>query len=94
MRIRLLAVLVCAGTLCAPVVSAASNNKKGMSDDMRRAIAWERHKEAAAARQARIERRHPSVPPAANADRTMEEPQRQGRPVKDTGAPGTRRDKH
>ncbi len=93
MRTRLLAGLVCAGALCAPLVSAASTKKSTMSEDMRRAIAWEHHKDAAAARQARLERRHPTVPSAnANANRSVEEPQ-QGRTVKDPGEPATRRDK-
>jgi hypothetical protein len=51
--------------------------------DMQRAIAWERHKERAAARQAQIEKRNPTVTYNKNAaDRAAEEPNQ----VKDPGA--------
>ena len=54
--------------------------------DMQRAIAWEHHKDQAAARQARLERRHPSVTYDANrADRSSDQ-NMQGRPVKDPRA--------
>jgi hypothetical protein len=50
--------------------------------DMQRAIAWERHKERAAARQARLEKRNPSVTYNKNtADRAVEQPNQ----VKDPG---------
>ena len=44
-----------AGLLLAASMYAA------VDKDMQRAIAWERQKERAAARQARLEKRHPSV---------------------------------
>ena len=89
MKTRLLAGLVGIGLCFAPLASAASSKKKtAMSSDMQRAIAWERHKDAAAARQARLEARHPSVSyeNSANrsANRSAEEPA-QERPVKDPG---------
>lgn len=65
-----------------------SEKSSGMSDDMRRAIEWERFKDRAAARQARIEARHPSH---FEASRTMDD-QDTGRKVKDSKAPGARRD--
>ena len=54
--------------------------------DMQRAIAWERHKDQAAARQAAKERRHPSVTYDNNttANRSTDEGV-QGRTVKDPG---------
>jgi hypothetical protein len=52
--------------------------------DMQRAIAWERHKDRAAALQARKEARHPSVPPANSANRSTED-EPQGRKVVDPG---------
>ena len=59
--------------------------------DMQRAIAWERHKDRAAARQARLEARHPSVTYSnTNANRSADE-DIQGRKVVDPGPRGTRR---
>ncbi|HYW45858.1 MAG TPA: hypothetical protein VE959_23545 [Bryobacteraceae bacterium] len=57
MKIRLLAGFLCAGMLFAPLMPAATAAKKkpAMSEDMREAIAFERHKDQADARQARIE---------------------------------------
>jgi hypothetical protein len=46
---------VLAGLLAAVSLYAAADT------DMQRAIAWERHKDRAAARQAQLEKRHPSV---------------------------------
>ena len=68
MRTRLLAGLLSTGMMLASLASAADAKKKtsGMSEDMRQAIAWERHKDAAAARQARIEAGQSS------ADRSVE----------------------
>ena len=54
--------------------------------DMQRAIAWERHKDQAAARQAQLEKRHPSVT-YNNANRSTDEDV-QGTPVKDAGPRG------
>jgi hypothetical protein len=60
-----------------------------MSEDMRQAIAWERAKDRAAAHQAAIEARH--LGGDQNADRTMDD-RDPGRKVKDTEAPGAKRD--
>jgi hypothetical protein len=75
-----------------PTRSAKSKEKtadrqSNMSADMQAAIAWERHKEAAAARQARIEARHPSVT-YNNANRSTED---SAPKVKDEKAPGTKK---
>jgi hypothetical protein len=48
-------------------------NKSSMDSDMQRAIAWERYKDMAAARQARKEARHPSVTYNNNANREADE---------------------
>ena len=50
---------------------------------MRQAIAFERHKDMAAARQARKEKTHPSVT-NSNANRSVEEPEK-GQKVQDKG---------
>jgi len=74
-----------------PVKSEAK--RSGMSDDMRQAIEWERAKDRAAARQARIEARHPGD--YREADRTADRStasEDTGRKVKDTKAPGAKRD--
>jgi hypothetical protein len=84
MKTRFLAGLVGLGLLGVPLVSGATPKKhSGMSEDMRQAIAFERHKDMAAARQARIEARHPSVSDA-NANRSVEKSE-QGHKVKDPG---------
>jgi hypothetical protein len=81
-----------------PTDTAKSSEAKssGISEDMRRAIEWERAKDRAAARQARIEARHPSnfqyADRSQNADRSVDD-QNTGRPVKDTKAPGAKRDR-
>ena len=64
MHTKFLAGLVTAGVLLSPFVYAADalQKKNKESDDMAQAIAFERHKDAAAARQARIEAKHPTVP--------------------------------
>jgi len=70
---------VLAGLLMAVSMYAATDK------DMQRAIAWERHKDRAAARQAQLEKRHPSVTYGTNtANRSAEEPQ-SGNTVKDPG---------
>ena len=72
MNTRLLAGVLGAGLLIAPFSFAADEQRKSKSskdDDMRRAIAFERYKEQAAARQERKEARHPSVT-YNNADRS------------------------
>lgn len=76
---------VIAGIIMAASLLAAADR------DMQRAIAWEHHKDQAAARQARLERRHPSVTYDANrADRSSDQSM-QGRPVKDPGPEGVRK---
>jgi len=75
---KLLAGLLAVVSLCAAA-----------DKDMQRAIAWERQKDRAAARQARLEKKHPSVPAATennSANRTDErEP---ANTVKDPGPNG------
>ena len=72
------------GLLLAPLGFAATPKKRpAMSSDMQRAIAFERYKDMAAARQARLEARHPSVTYSNSANRegnTVE-----GNTVKDEG---------
>src|ERR1700749_3151123 len=76
------------GLLLASLAFAATpadNSSSGK--DMRQAIAFERHKDVAAARQAQKEARHPSVS-YSNADRSADRSDEQapaGRPVKDPG---------
>jgi hypothetical protein len=69
------------------MISAETSQKQsGMSADMREAIAFQRAKDRADARQARMEAKHPSVTYTdANrtADRSMDDSP--GRPVKDPG---------
>jgi hypothetical protein len=60
-----------------------------MSGDMAQAIAWEHSKDRAAARQARIEARRSSSD--RDADRSIDDKDT-GRKVKDTKAPGAKRD--
>lgn len=94
MKARLLAGLMGAGLVFAPIVLAETPKKQpAMSDDVKRAIAWERFKDQAAARQERLEAVHPSVTydNANRADRMVDE-STQGKPVKDPG-PTVRKDK-
>ena len=58
-----------------------------VNNDMQRAIQWEKQKEAAAARQARLEARHPSVTYNNNADRSAD------RSAPDPGEPAVRQEK-
>jgi hypothetical protein len=56
--------------------AAKQSEDRGMSEDMRQAIEFERNKDQADERQARLEARHPSVPPADashGADRSVDE---------------------
>jgi len=53
--------------------------------DMQRAIAWERHKDRAAAMQARKEARHPSVTYSNNTANRGADDEPQGRKVVDHG---------
>ena len=89
MRIRLLAGILGAGLLLTPWSMAEDSRSKSkpqkMDEDMRRAIAFERLKDRAAARQERQEARHPSVK-YSDADRSADQEDEQGRAVKDPGA--------
>jgi Ni/Co efflux regulator RcnB len=100
MKTKLLTGLIGAAMVLTPFAFAQDDQKpsptsqkeekrSGMSGDMRRAIEFERAKDRAAARQARIEARHPSVD--RNADRVMDDKD-PGRTVKDTKAPGAKKD--
>jgi hypothetical protein len=68
---------------------AIQAKSSGMSEDMRQAIAFERAKDSAAARQARIEAHRSRTD--QSADRMMDDKDT-GRKVKDTKAPGAKRD--
>ena len=90
MKTRLLAGLLGTGMVFASLASAADATKKksgGMSADMREAIAFQRAKDRADARQARLEARHPSVhydnSANRNADRSDENTVRDSGPRKD-----------
>jgi hypothetical protein len=96
MRARILTGLIGAGLVFTPVLLAQTAKRKpaAMSEDMKQAIAWERFKDLAAARQARLEAIHPSVTYTdanRSADRSVEE-SNPGKPVKDPG-PTIRKDK-
>lgn len=94
MNTRFLAGLIGTGVLAAAVAYGQTAPKKqpAMSEDMRQAIAFERYKDLAAARQARKEAVHPSVTYSnSGANRSVEEPE-QGRPAKDKG-PAPKKDK-
>jgi len=81
---------VLAGMLLAVALCGATEQQpnSGTSSDIQRAVAWERQKDEAAARQARKEKRNPSV--TYNTRRTEEPPE--GTLVKDPG-PGSSKDK-
>jgi hypothetical protein len=76
------------GVLVSPAVRAAE--QKRVDNDMQRAIAWERYKDLAAARQARKEARHPSVTYNHNANREADESTPRTRMV-DPGSPDYRK---
>ena len=63
----------------------------GVSEDMRQAIEWERAKDRAAARQAAIEARKGGRD--READRVADDQATPGRRVKDTKAPGAKKDR-
>jgi hypothetical protein len=65
-----------------------AKSKAPVSSDIQRAIAWEKHKDAAAARQARIEARHPTVTYNNNADRSAD------RSAPDPGEPQVQKNTH
>jgi hypothetical protein len=69
----------------------AAEDSKRQSDDMRRAIAWERYKDLAAARQAAKERKHPSVT-YGQANRSRDTEETTGRPMKNP-PPADRKDR-
>jgi len=76
------------------LLAETAKKQPAMSEDMRRAIAWEHYKDLAAARQARLEAIHPSVTYTdanRSADRSAEE-SNPGKIVKDPG-PTVRKDK-
>jgi hypothetical protein len=66
MKTRLLALCIGGGMLAGAALAA------DQSADMRRAIAWERYKDLAAARQAAKEKKHPSVMYRGEASREQE----------------------
>jgi hypothetical protein len=86
MRTRLSAGILGAALVFLPIASAQQAKKEpAMSRDMREAIAFERYKDAAAARQARIEARR-SRTTVSEADRRADRPEpQQGRKVTDPG---------
>ena len=64
MSSKLLAGVLGAAFLSVPLLAAEIQTHQkpaGYDSDMQRAIAWEHYKAAAAARQARIEAKHPTV---------------------------------
>lgn len=81
MKTRLLAGFMGAGLLLAPLglTQDKQQKPKKMDDDMSRAIAFERYKDLAAARQAKKEEKHPSVT-YTNADRSAERDNDANRP--------------
>ena len=81
MKTRLLAGFMGAGLLLAPLglTQDKQQKPKKMDDDMSRAIAFERYKDLAAARQAKKEEKHPSVT-YTNADRSVERDNDANRP--------------
>ena len=94
MKAKLLALAIASGALLLPVCNAAEKSSKPKVDsDMQRAIAWEHFKDAAAARQARLEAKHPSVTYSdRSANREVDE-STQGKKVIDQGPPAYRKDK-
>jgi hypothetical protein len=90
-RMKRLLAVVCltTGVLLGPAAHAAQ--KSNVDKDMQRAIAWERYKDLAAARQARKEARHPSVTYSnTEANRETDETT-PGRKVIDSGPPDYRK---
>jgi len=103
MKTKLLAGMIGAAMMLAPLGFAQDDQKpsptsqersadkrpSGMSDDMRRAVEWERAKDRAAERQARLDARSGGGT-ERSADRVMDDKD-PGRKVKDTKAPGYRK---
>jgi hypothetical protein len=99
MKINFLAGLVGAALILAPAGLAqrqddgqTRSQSSRNSDDVRQAIAFQRGKDRADARQARLEARHPSVD-YSNADRLMDE-SNTGRPTPDPGERQWKKDKN
>jgi len=85
MNTRFLAGVMGASVLVTPLTFGQAKKHPTMSPDMREAIAFERHKEQAAAAQARKEARHPSVVSSDHTANRSAEESEPGRPVKDPG---------
>jgi hypothetical protein len=89
MKRILAAVCLITGAFAGPAVQSAP--KSSVDSDMQRAIAWERYKDMAAARQARKEAKHPSVTYSnSNANREVDE-SIPGNKVVDPGPPEYRK---
>jgi hypothetical protein len=78
--------------LVSPLTYAQEQKPDNRSQDMKQAVEWERAKDRAAERQARIEARHPHSEQSADR-RVTEQKETTGRKVKDTQAPGAKRDR-
>jgi hypothetical protein len=95
MHAKLLAGFVSAAFVLAPLCQAADPQKRTgnrQDSDMARAIAFQRQKDAADARQARLEAKHPSVGYSNSAERSAD-PDVSGRQVGDPGEPQFQREK-
>jgi len=95
MHARLLAGFVSAAFVLAPLCQAADRQKNSESkqdSDMARAIAFQRQKDAADARQARLEAKHPSVSYSNSAERSADRDVT-GREVGDPGEGQVQRQK-
>jgi hypothetical protein len=88
MHAKFLAGLAGAAFLLAPFSQAADKPEKHTreSGDMARAIAFQRAKDVADARQARLEAKHPTVNYSRSADRSAD-PDVSGQRVPDRGEP-------
>lgn len=80
-------ILLSAVLVVTAATAAEQAKTKPVNNDVQRAIQWEKQKEAAAARQARLEARHPSVTYNNNADRSAD------RSAPDPGEPAVRQEK-
>ena len=88
MNAKLLAGALGAVLLCSPIAFAQEERSSKMSEDMRQAIAFQRYKDAADARQARIEARRLG----SDADRSSDE-RKATRKVKNSKTPDAPRAK-
>jgi hypothetical protein len=94
MHARLLAGFVSAAFVLGPLCQAAEPQKPTntrQDNDMARAIAFQRQKDAADARQARLEARHPSVSYSNSAERSAD--RESGNRVQDPGEGLVQREK-